>query len=99
MTKQDFIVQLSNLKRVTSITGKASYSSFKVMDNKLHFIRENNQTNWAINIDQLYEAYSNLDFINTVAIRKYVSGRVYSPSCAVLIALNLFDSKGNKIKV
>lgn len=96
INKDDFIKKLSILKNATSKTGTASYSSFLLKGSKLYFKRDNKNTYWEIDINQLYEAYCNLNFINTVNIQKYINGRVYSPACAILIAMGLYDEDGNK---
>jgi hypothetical protein len=99
LNKQQFTEALTRLpKKVSSKSGKASYSQFRQEGNMLVFKRDNTGYEWSINIDELFTAYQQLDFINTNNIRQYVSGMVYSPSCAVLIALGLYDGKGNRLK-
>lgn len=94
--KNEFVSLLGQLPvKVMSKTGSASYSKFSIVGDVLKFKRNNTGKMWEININELFDAYQNLETINTILIKQYVSGRVYSPSCAVLIAMNLYDEKGN----
>ena len=100
LNKLEFYSKLKTLSnhKVWSITKKASYSNFKIEGNLILFKRDFTNKNWTINIDELYSAYTNEDFINTIVLRKYMSNRVYSPSLAILIELKLIDNKGNNLK-
>ena len=80
-----------------SKTGTASYSEFSLNNNILSFKRDNTGKYWKLNIDEVYEAYTKEKFINTVVLRKYVSGRVFSPSMALLIRTGFCDDSGNRI--
>jgi hypothetical protein len=94
----EFIAAIDTLKEpIFSKTGRASYSGLKRTDNVLHFKRDKTAQVWHINLDELYEAYRNLDSINTKTIRKYVTGRVYSPGCAILITLGFYDMEGKRV--
>lgn len=97
MSKSDFIAALKKLKQpVISKTGRASYSNLELRENILHFKRDMKNTNWQINIDELYEAYVEMETINTLTIQEHVKGRVYSPACAILIGMKLYDTAGNR---
>lgn len=88
---------LSLPKTILSKTGSASYSEFKTNGKLLSFKRVNTGEKWKLNLDELYEAYKNLNHINTIKIKKYISGRVYSPACAILISVGLYSSNGEKL--
>lgn len=98
ISKQQFIQRVRQLPPgVPSKTGRASYSGFHLQGDSLSFVRDVQHTNWRIDIGQLYVAYVQLEQINTILIRQYVKGRVYSPACAILMAMGLYNSAGRRI--
>lgn len=97
LNKTQFIEKISCIKTpVYSITRKASYSNLQISENSMLFKRNNTGKYWQINLDELFEAYRNLDNINTKSIQQIVTGRVYSPACAFLIASGLYKSDGKR---
>ena len=76
ITINNFIEKLNDLcksKSIPSKTGRVSYSSFKIEMNTISFKRDNVNTIWKIDIDKLYRAYTELDYIDTKNIRPYVN--------------------------
>ena len=100
MNKSEFYQKLKKIKgTIPSITGRASYSKFELRENLLWFIRNKTGKDWNLNVEDLYKAYKKLDEINTVIIRPFFRAeRVYSPACAILIAMSLYDKNGIKNK-
>lgn len=96
ISKIAFIGRIGSIKKFYSVTRKASYAELLLKKNILYFKRSNTQKHWKLDINELYKAYRNEDFFNTIVLRKYMSSRVYSPSLGLLIATGLCDSKGNK---
>lgn len=94
---QAFIALVKKIKSFDSITGKASYHSCVVKGDVLHFIRKNTGRSWHINLNEAYAVYLKEQFINTVVLRNYMSSRVYSPTLGLLIAMQLYNSKGVRI--
>lgn len=96
LSKNEFYTKLETLSKIKvwSVTKKASYSNFKIEGDLISFTRDFTNKNWSINIDELYKAYTNENFINTIVLRKYMSNRVYSPSLAILIEIGLVNNKG-----
>jgi len=87
MNKEQFLQKLSNIKVATSVTG-VKYRHIKLIGANIEFIRENKSKPEMISIDELYKFYISGMPINTVTARSYISGRVQSPSVAIL---NEFD--------
>jgi hypothetical protein len=94
LDKEAFIFRLKKVKYAPSKIGTAGYQIKRVDWPKLVFIRDGKTTVETINIDKLFLAYTKLDFIDTKKIIKYISGGVYSPAVAILIASGLYDEKG-----
>ncbi len=87
---------MKSLRKFSSKSGNASYSELNLSDHILHFKRDNTQKFWKLNLKEVYKAYKNESFLNTVNIKRYVIGRVYSPSIGILQTLKLIDSNGNR---
>ena len=98
-SKEEFYSRVKKIKIMRSISGLASYSELKVIDNVLHFKRDNKNTYWQLSLDELYTAYINEQYFNTVILKKYISGIVYSPSLSLLLAINACDENGFRIKI
>jgi len=94
ISKNEFINRIRLLKSFKSKTGRASYSDLKLEVNILSFKRDNTNLNWKLNIDNAYLAYTKEDYLDTVVLKKYVTGRVYSPSLGLLMATGLCDKEG-----
>ncbi|MGV0939812.1 hypothetical protein [Empedobacter sp. ULE_I140] len=87
MKKDQFLQKLSNINEATSVTG-VKYRDIKITGTNIQFIREKKSKPESISIDELYEFHSSGMPINTVVARSYISGRVQSPSVAILNELN-----------
>jgi hypothetical protein len=97
LSKNDFIRRLHELKKIQSKTGRATYSQVKVIDDSIQFKRDSTGNYRKIRINELYDIYRRLDHIDTINVRPYISGWKYSPACAILIAIGLFNKDGIKI--
>lgn len=87
MRKDQFLQKLSNIKDATSVTG-VKYRNIRITGANIHFIREKKSKPESISIDELYKFHSSGMPINTVVARNYISGRVQSPSVAILNELD-----------
>lgn len=96
MNYENFKGRIALVKEATSITKKAKYVDFKIQQDQLYFTRVNTKRRWSIRLHELYLAYNALNQIDYKSIKEYVTGRVYSPSLAVLIASGLYDDQGIK---
>lgn len=94
--KSEFIDRINALKTFQSTTGSALYSDLKLTGSTLTFTRENTGQIWKLNLDEAYKAYTKESYLNTVVIRNYVKGRVYSPALGLLMATGLCDKEGNR---
>ena len=89
-----FISKVKKIQSYKSITGKATYINCYVAGDSFHFVRQNTGKAWKLNLSEAYNAYLNETFINTPILRNYMSGRVYSPTLGLLIAIKLYNNKG-----
>jgi hypothetical protein len=97
--KNEFISRIRKLKTFKSKTGRASYSNLKLEGNILSFKRDNTGLYWELNIENAYKAYVKENYLDTVVLQKYVTGRVFSPTLGLLMATGLCDGGGiRKIK-
>jgi hypothetical protein len=87
-----------NLGEIPSVTGRASYHSIRVSGNNLFLTRKNTGSDESISLTELFSVYQGLDHINTSKVKSYISGYVYTPSVAVLIAAGFYDSKGFRVE-
>lgn len=87
MKKDQFLQKLSNIKDATSVKG-VKYRNIKITGTNIQFIREKKSKPESISIDELYEFHSSGKPINTVVAKNYISGRVQSPSVAILNELD-----------
>lgn len=98
ISENEFYMRVKSIpKIIPSITGKASYTGFRIEGNTLYFYRVVPKTNWDLNLKELYRIYLKHSFINTSVIKKETGGRTNSPSVAVLIAMECIDCNGNRI--
>ncbi len=98
ISKKEFLGRIANLPHeIPSKTAIARYSGFKVEGDVLHFYRIIPRTNWRLELDVLYDIYSNNKFINTSVVKEQTAGRVNSPSVAILMAIGCIDADGNRI--
>jgi hypothetical protein len=98
ITNADFKKLITALKTIPSKTGKASYKSIRVIGNRVSLKRESSGEEVSISIEELYNVYKKESFINTTILRKYITGFVYSPALAILMATGLYDQNGNRNK-
>ena len=88
ISKSEFIDKVSIVKEATSKRG-IPYKSISCDGNRIRGIRCNGRNNpFAINVDKLYNAYLQLDVINTSTLKSFVPG-VQSPAYAILTKINL----------
>jgi hypothetical protein len=99
LSKDQFYKKIMGIKIATSITGKASYSILEYIPgkNKLKFKRNNTGKEWQLNVDELFNAYRQESYFNTIILKKYITGRVFSPAFAVLLKIKACDRKGYRI--
>lgn len=98
VNKTDFFERNKKLpEQIPSKTGTALYSGFKLEENILHFHRVEPQTNWSLDVEQLWNIYCTQEFINTTVVKNITTGRVNSPSVAILMAIGCIDSEGNRL--
>ena len=97
VSKKLFLKRVKTLNTFASKTRKASYSDLVVTKNILSFKRDNTQKYWTLNLDEVYNAYTKEDYFNTVVLKQYVTGRVFSPSLGLLIVTKLCDLNGRKL--
>ncbi len=86
MNINEFISKISELKTVISIRGK-HYSIIRASQGYVLFYREEAKAEGKIKISELYDFYKKEKFYNTSIAKKYISGRVQSPSVAILNAI------------
>ena len=89
-SKEEFIKKVKGIpKKIYSKRG-IEYNVNEVTDVTITIHGKTRSLPVNINIEELYEAYIKEDKINTTTLRKYIkTGRFYSPSYAVLIAMDL----------
>ena len=98
ISEKQFIERVRSVSKVIqSITGKASYTGFRIEGDTLYFHRVVPKANWDLNLKELYQIYTRHRFINTSVIKQETGGRVNSPSVALLLAIKCIDLKGNRI--
>ena len=77
---------LSRLSSVKSVRGK-QYHSIQIKGEFITFVRESKTTVEAISIFELYNLFNSADEINTKTAERFISGRVQSPSVAIINTL------------
>lgn len=90
--KNKFVEVLKQLKVAQSITGK-DYSIQHVNSTNVELVRESGNI-VKVSVDELYSIYYNCCFINTNIVRSYITGRMFSPAVAILIASGFYDNSG-----
>lgn len=83
-------------EKIPSVSGRTFYHSINIQGDFIHVKRGSNDADVRINLKELYEAYCRLERIDTAMIRPYLTGRVYSPSCALLVAMKLYQPDGRR---
>jgi hypothetical protein len=96
-TKDELVNCIKKFNRIFSKTGRASYSNFQVDGRIVHFIRDDTKQRWYLDINAVYNVYRKEKYIDTVVLKRHISGRTYSPSLAILIASGFCDEHGNRI--
>lgn len=86
MNLEEFKTRLATITTATSATG-IKYHSIFIHNNSVKFKRPGKQKEEKIKIQELYSLYSNETHINTIIAKKHISGRVQSPSVAILAQL------------
>lgn len=88
LTKEQFLSKIRNVEEATSVQG-VHYSDICLSGNKITGIRETTQKEFLVYADELYNAYSKCDELNTAILKNYISTRAQSPAMAILIAAGL----------
>jgi hypothetical protein len=91
MTYDFFIKQLSKLNEVISVTGRTKYESIHISGNRIEYVRKKSGNKEFLFLSQLFELANKEIAINTNIARDYISGRKYSPACAILIAVGICE--------
>lgn len=87
MTKAEFRIRVSELGSVTGKSGANNYNIQRVTEDRVYFIRGGKTDKESINLDELYHYYLNASTYTTTEAKEYISGRIQSPSVAILLAL------------
>ncbi len=95
MKINEFRSKLSNVS--TASGSRASYRNISISENVVKFTRVSTNNEEEVSISQLFDLYKNEEVINTVVARRHISGRVYSPSVAILKAAGLINSDGIRL--
>lgn len=93
----DFIGKLRKLTRIQSKTGRATYSQIEVIGDVIRFKRDSTGNYRKLKVSELYNIYRNLDYINTNNVKPYIQGWKYSPACAILIAIKIYNPQGVRV--
>ena len=91
--KDVFIQKLRQVKSAKSVSRGIVYSSIRLEGNTCKGIRESTKKPFKIYVDELYQAYCELDAINTKKMKPYISTRAQSPAWAILVEMGLADDK------
>ena len=84
ISKKEFLRRIHEIRSAISVTGKRYSNIYVNKEEKICTgIREESGEPFKIQLDKLFEAYQNLDVINTATLKEYVD-RVQSPSFAIL---------------
>lgn len=87
MKRDKFISMISQVTTAESIKGR-HYDDIKVDEKFIIGVRRSTSKSFKINIENLYNAYIELDVVNTKTLKPYVNG-VQSPVYAILMKANL----------
>lgn len=91
ISKKEFLARLDQVKTAESVKQHVVYYSIFIKGNKCSGKRESTNKNFTIDIDKLYQAYCELESINTKLLKPYVTTRAQSPALAILIEMGLVD--------
>ena len=83
---EDFRKIIKSINKAKSVNGKTY--EFKVENDKIIGIRHSTMEPFKISLNNLYEAYTNLNEFSTTVLKDFVD-RVQSPSLAILKEANL----------
>ena len=87
LSKKEFVEKVRTLKQVVSVTG-INYVDLSVTGNMCYGKRESTNNLFEVDLDKLYEAYSDCDVseLNTKKLKKYLYPQ--SPALVILKAIN-----------
>lgn len=94
MKLESFRARISSVRDASG--PRASYHNISLSGGFVRFTRESTGNEESISVQELYDLYRSEEFIDTTIARDYITGRVYSPSVAILKAAGLVDSNGNR---
>ena len=89
MTFDYFTKQLSQLNEAISVSGKTKYQSIQISGDCIYYTRKSTGKRESLLLEELFNLASQELVINTTIAKKYISGRKYSPACAILIAAGI----------
>ena len=87
ISKQEFIDRIKTIHSAISVRG-IKYSNIQLCGLVCKGIRDSTHKPFQISLDKLYEAYKELDVINTTTLKSYVN-RAQSPALAILMKVGL----------
>ncbi|HNP47842.1 MAG TPA: hypothetical protein PKL85_03350 [Bacteroidia bacterium] len=93
-----FKQRMGTVRRAETKGGGGSYRNIRISGEYMLLDRESSGNQERVSLRELYELYRQNQTIDTKIAGKFISGRVFSPAVAVLIAAGLFDAKGKKIE-
>ena len=85
------------LKTIPSVSGSASYLIERVGYNEIQLSRKSSGSLETVSLKELFNVFQHLDFVNTTILRDHITGRVFSPAFALLIAAGLYDRQGHRL--
>lgn len=100
ISKEQFLENVDNLpEQIYSTKQKKEYTKLLREGNVWHGMRTSG-SEFHLELDVLYQAYVENDFINTKTLLNggYIKERKRSPAIALMAAAGLLDENGNTIK-
>lgn len=102
---EEFIKKLKMIPDKVVTAKEATYNNVKVEGENITYFRGSREFFAGkrkplvekLILKELFNAYTNLDFINRDLVRPYISRKQYAPSVAFLKASGLYDEKGNRV--
>lgn len=79
----EFVECLEKISVAASVTESCRYINLKLAGNRIEGDRESSGKHFKLSIEELYQAYKK-GVKKTTELRKYISGRTYSPALAIL---------------
>ncbi|HUM46226.1 MAG TPA: hypothetical protein PLD84_04830 [Chitinophagales bacterium] len=107
LSYDEFVDKMKLIPDKVVTANDASYNNVKVEGEHITYFRgsreffagKRNPLVEKLILKELFNAYTNLDFINRDLVRTYISRKQYAPSVAFLKASGLYDEKGNRVSI